>query len=145
MAKPIDALQPSDFADHPIWEYSMDEDEGDETWVCPCDAETVPAVEGDSQVYHVAADITAANGQSFVGFMSICEGVIEDPDPIVVGNGNNYWTFGSRPLGLKRQDFERFFGCAYDDLFPLGWTLRVTIGQENERRSGTFMPERASF
>lgn len=139
MAKPIDDLKPSDFEAHPIWEYSMDEEEGDETWVRPYTKPAVPA-SGDYQVYHVATDLTAATGKAFVGFMSVCEGDLHDTAPYIVGEGENYWIMDMPPSRKERQAFQQFFGATYTELFPMRWVMRAKIGNEKTVRSGEYIP-----
>jgi hypothetical protein len=138
MSKPIDALLPSDLATHPIWEFALDEEEGgDETYVRPVSATVVP-IDSDHVVYHVACDVHTANGRVFAGFMSFCNGQLEDQAPIVVGGSDNYWCLDTPPFRKQRVAFEALFGTPYADVFPVNWALRIPVAGENSVRTGRY-------
>ncbi|MDQ3058592.1 MAG: hypothetical protein M3R45_03580 [Pseudomonadota bacterium] len=138
MSKPIDTLQPFDLQAHPVWEYANDEEEdGDETWVRPVKSAVVPS-QSENDVYHVACDLVIASGAHFIGFMSVCNGVLDDPAPIVVGEPDHYWVLSDPPARRHQGRFEAFFGAPYAEIFPLQWTLRIPIAGEKNTRSGSY-------
>ncbi len=143
MSKPIDELTVADLHAHPIWEYSMDEEAGDETYVCPTGAEIVPN-ETSYDVYHVACDLTIATGARFTGFLQICNGELHFPVPIVVGGPEDYWCLDAAPARRERAKFEAFFKVNYPGLFPMTWSLRVPVSGENSLRTGVYSPDAAA-
>jgi hypothetical protein len=69
--KPVDELQPADFAAFPIWEFAIDEEEiedQDETWVRPLAA---TLIEPDLYSLSVAAQFITASGHSIMGFLGV--------------------------------------------------------------------------
>lgn len=142
MAKPIDELTVEDFEVHPVWKFSMDEEEGDETYVCSVETAVVP-VDSDFQVYHVACDITVATGAQFTGFLQVSNGEFHFPEPIVVGGIEDYWCLDSPPARRERAKFDAFFGAEYSKLFPISWCLRVPFAGEAVKRCGVYKPNAA--
>lgn len=143
MGKPIDELTIADFETHPVWKFSMDEEDGDETYVCPVKTAAVP-VDSDYEVYHVACDVTTATGTSFTGFLQVSNGEFHFVEPIIVGGVEDYWCLDSPPARRTRAKFEAFFGGEYSKLFPMFWTMRVTFAGEEAKRSGIYNPNAAA-
>jgi hypothetical protein len=143
MAKPIDELTIADFEAHPVWKFSMDEEEGDETYVRPVVTEAVPA-DSDYEVYQVACDLTAATGTRFTGFLQVSNGEFHFLDPIIVGGTEDYWCLDSPPARRERAKFEAFFGAEYSKLFPMSWCLRVPFAGEASKRNGVYQPDAES-
>lgn len=143
MAKPIDELTIADFEANPVWKFSMDEEDGDETYVCPVATEAVP-VDSDYEVYHVACDVTAATGTRFTGFLQVSNGELDFAEPIIVGGVEDYWCLDSPPARRERSKFEAFFGSDYSMLFPMSWSLRVPFAGEESKRSGVYNPTAAA-
>lgn len=138
--KPIDELSDDDLRRYPIWEYATDaEEEHDETYVRPVNADEVPA-DVDCNVYHVACDVRSATGALFAAFVSVCNGQCDGDAPIIVGSPGEYWPVDERPHRRVRERFDAFFGAPYEALFPLTWTLRALIRGETQPRTGSFAP-----
>ena len=136
-AKPIDELSANDLRIYPIWEYAMDdEEEHDETYIRPVVASVVP--QELNVVYHAACDVTAATGKSYVAFMSICNGELHDEAPVIVGNSGEYWPLDPPYTRQFAKKLEKFFGVAYNSLFPMQWRLRVPVTGEQKAWSGTY-------
>ena len=136
-AKPIDALSVDDLRIHPIWEYATDcEEEHDETYVRPVMAATVP--EDPHVVYHAACEVTTANGRSYSGFISICNGVLHHEAPVVLGGGDQYWPLDPRFCLHFAKKFEGFFGVPYDSLFPVQWRLLASVANKSIPISGFY-------
>lgn len=137
MSKPIDQLSLADLQTHPIWEYTDDEEDRDETYVRPVQSTAVPR-EMNHCVYLVACDIVAVTGAKFIGFMSVANGELHESSPVVVGEQGNYWPLDLSPTRRDRSRFEAFFGCAQAALLPVQWKLRVPFAGEATLLSGTF-------
>jgi hypothetical protein len=137
--KPIDELTPSDLAKFPIWEFATgDEEAGDETYVRPVKAKSVPD-DDPYQVYQVACDVITRSGASFTGFAIVSESAVEEGAIAVVGeSGKDYWLLDTPPTREEKASFEAFFGCSYKNVFPAKWTLRVLVASEAAPISGTF-------
>ena len=138
-AKPIADLVRDDLLAHAIWEFATDaEDEGDETYVRPVDAMRVPS-DVDYQVYHVACDLRTAGGRELLGFMSVCNGEIEDPVPGIVGSTPlENFSLEHPPDRRTRAAFEALMGAPFNGVFPVSWRLRVLVNGERDLRSGVF-------
>ena len=134
-AKPIDELSADDLHSHPIWEYAMDEEAHDETYVRPVASTSVPRE--PHVVYHAACEVIAATGRSYAAFMSICDGALHDEAPVVVGNAGEYWPL-DLPSDYQPAKFKQFFGVTHNALFPMQWRLRVPVDGELEPWSGVY-------
>ena len=145
--KPVDQLAPDDFAAFPIWEFALDEEaseaepEQDETWVRPVDASAVPA---DAYSLLVAADLTTASGQPLQGFVGVTTaGALQIGPPILLANGRYLPYLPSaaaflRPKPHAGEWLAAQLGVPVAELFPLRYTLRVSIDGEAAPRSGNF-------
>lgn len=133
-AKAIAELSAADLAASPVWEWGTDEaDAGDETWVCPVDANPVPVQGG----YHVAVDITVADGSRHAGLASFHDGELEPDGVGIVASGGGYWCLAGAPHGQRETDaFIGRYGQPFDELFPATWTARVAFAGESQPRSG---------
>jgi hypothetical protein len=138
---PIGNLRADDLRRHPIWQFAEDvegEPDQDETSVEPVDEEHVP-IRVDSRF--VATNYRASDGTEYLGLVDVSS----DPDtlikPCAIVTADAYaplpdsghWMaesvlkFAEGELGRSRQS-----------LYPLSFTLRVLIENENEVRSGQF-------
>lgn len=136
--KPIHELTAGDLRAHRIWVYATgDEDEVDETYVRPEDAAAVPG-SAEFAVFHVACTVVTALGARLSGFMSVCEGELQDPAPVVVGEEAGYFPLDCPPTRREALAFEQVLGAPYAQVFPVQWHLLLPIEGEQSPRSGSF-------
>ncbi len=135
--KPIDSLTGADMAAFPIWEFAIDEEdiEGrDETWVRPVNARIIPK---GLYSLSVAADFQTKTGISITGFVDVttADG-IELGHGVLLPDGKYVFIDVSRNSG--KIDTAKALGLNERDVFPLTFTLRVRIAQEEAFRVGSF-------
>ena len=138
--KPVDRLTVNDFSAFPIWEYALNE-EGikgrDETWVRPLTARVVPRGQYSLQV---AADFRIASGRTYSGFVNV--NTAEEPVEIsggVILDGPNYLPIPRREMfGFEqlKEVLLSSLGLSGAEVFPITYTLRVSIEGEQILRSG---------
>ncbi len=136
-AKPIDTLTADDLIRHPIWEYALgDEIEHDETWVQPYPGNVVPS-DIDHAVYHVACDVELASGRRLIGFMSLCNGHLHDPLPIVLGtHAGEYFAIDERPHRRNLAAYIAVFAGSPAQVFPARWRLHVLMDGSKQHLHG---------
>ena len=146
--KPVVKLTATDLRIFPVWEFAIDEEgegEQDETWVRPVDC---TAIRKGSYSQIVASDFTIPASRCLQGFMVVttANGKVEIRAGAVVGRtGYRVLPTISRKLAAARK-YEwslrvrdrlcQALGVREADVFPLRYTLRVSIRGERGTRAG---------
>jgi hypothetical protein len=140
--KPCDKLKVGDFRAFPIWEFAIDEEDKpgrDETWVRPVKGVFVPKG-AYSQL--VASAFTIASGKKLNGFMIVttADKQVDIGQPVILGR------LGYRCIPMKsrekwvirmRKEIVQAMGQPESEVFPINYTLLVTIQGEKTVRQGT--------
>ena len=131
-SRPIYELSERDLTAHPVWVWAAeDEDEQqDETWVHPINAELVPISGGTCLV---SATLTFASGLSLAALVSTSGTSTTSMffQPVAVFINGEYFPYGGKE--------DASFLCAelqrsMSDLFPDTWRLNVKIAGESTPR-----------
>jgi hypothetical protein len=139
--KPIDELEPEDFAHFPIWEFATDEEENedqDETWVRPL---ATRVIEPDCYALSVAARFEAASGMSLFGFVDVTtanefefgHGVLLHNDEYIFVPSSDYYD-----AKKDRKIVASSLQSKVSEVFPLKFTLLVNVSGEKLPRKGEF-------
>ena len=113
-----------------------DEEDYDETYVRPVNAVAVPRE--PNVVYHAACEITTATGNAYRGFVSICNGILHNEAPVIVGGKDEYWPLDSAYCQHYIEKFKAFFGVRYEALLPIQWRLLVRLASDSTLLSGSY-------
>lgn len=133
--KPIDELTAADLTAFPIWEFADDEEgeeDQDETWVRPVDAQVVRKGQWSLSV---AAEFRTRAGTTIPGLMGVttAEGV-DIGDAVLLPDSKYIFVDAGSPKA--RRETAKALGLTSREIFPLQYTLRVRIGREKELRTG---------
>ncbi|HEY0682483.1 MAG TPA: hypothetical protein VGD45_09140 [Steroidobacter sp.] len=133
--KPIDELTAADLAAFPIWEFASDEEDDedqDETWVRPVDAQVVRKGQWSLSV---AAEFRTRAGTTIPGLIGVttAEG-LDISDAVLLPDGK--YIFVDASTAKTRRETAKALGMSAREVFPLEYTLRVRIGREKELRTG---------
>lgn len=143
--KPVTKLTAVDLRTFPIWEYAIDEDLQDETWVRPVVGKNIRK---GSYSQIVATDFITRSGRRLQGFMivSTAGGKIEVTPGAIVGRvGYRVLPSASRKLAMARKyawqlrDRDKLIDALRmqeADVFPLRYALRAQVRGENTLREG---------
>jgi hypothetical protein len=139
--KPIDSLSLKDLDAYPIWEFCIDEEgvEGqDETWVRPVKAKSIPR---NQYSLNVSADLTAANGDGFRGFVGVTtiKGKVEISGGVILNGPKPYLFIPNPEFFLYKKESQQLaanLGIHRSKLFPISYSLRVLVTGEKIQRTG---------
>jgi hypothetical protein len=137
--KPVDQLTASDLDAFPVWEFAIDEEEGDEeqdeTWVKPVATGEVPA---DGSSLSIAVALRLASGLVYPGVM-FCDthaGLDIAAVALLTTEGRVLFSQSDSPSELRR-NLKRL-GLAYQNVFPLDYCTRVPSARTGTLERGTF-------
>ena len=137
--KPVDELTASDLEAFPVWEFAMDEEDGDEeqdeTWVKPVASAEVPA---DGSSLSIAAALRLAGGQVYPGvlFCDTHAGLDIAAIALLTTEGRVLFSQSDSPSELRRN--LRRLGLAHQSVFPLDYCTRVPSARTGIPERGTF-------
>lgn len=143
--KPVTKLSAGDLRSFPVWEYAIDEDLHDETWVRPVGGN---AIRKGSYSQIVAADFVTRSGRGLQGFMVVSTfgGKVDVAPGAIVGKvGYRVLPSLSRKMAAARKcewdlrDREKLTYSLHmeeADVFPLRYRLRMLIRGESSLREG---------
>lgn len=128
--KPASDLTPADFAAFPIWEYVMDEDQFDETYVRPVMEARLP---DNGELFHVGMELRTAKGTTRPGCVEFFDGEYRFPGTFLRGELRD---LEPRVVDVTewRAQMEEVFAQPVAEIFPLHWKL--TVPHSDKRRSG---------
>ena len=133
-SKPFKELAVADLGHSAIWQWGSEDDDGGELHVRPVAMTVVPRV----GPFHVAADVQASNGASYVGLLEFYDGELVDGEVAIVSESGGTWVLGHPPHGRKETAwFQERFQVNYSELLPVKWRARALLEGESEYRAGT--------
>lgn len=141
--KPIEELTEEDLATFPLWEYVLDEEDYDETYVRPLDAETLPR---ESYSISVAARYWLKSGAEYLGTVMVTTGTETiEILPAFIFVGGKAMSLpnplsGTPDVGLGidlvRENLPKRMRLPMDQILPAKYQLLVRLEGEANPREG---------
>jgi hypothetical protein len=136
--KSIDKITIEDLEQFPIWEFALDDEEQDETYIRPINSRVVPLNNYSMSIYTF---FTTASNMEIKGIIEV-----STDDGIELGHGalifnHNYIFIPNNNFNQSTEEYQEIanlMGFSYDKVFPLKFKLAVPIEGNNNIIEGTF-------
>ena len=144
--KPVDKLTTEDIQAHAVWEFCLEEAEGqDETWVCPVQERPIATLVNR----FVAVPLRLANGDTVWGTLGSIDEWHARRTRVFIDLA--VYVHGDRFHMARYYDFNRgshgpeglaaFLGLAMDDVFPIAYDLTALVLGDAEALQGSIPRE----